>query len=51
MSVRNPEFRAQAQPVTLAAIQALFPTGSALVEFAVFTPYYSLQFGLSGACS
>jgi CHAT domain-containing protein/Tfp pilus assembly protein PilF len=38
LSARNPEFRAQAQPVTLAAIQALLPTGSALVEFAVFTP-------------
>ena len=38
LSARRPEFRAQAQPVTLAAVQAALPAGSALVEFAVYTP-------------
>jgi CHAT domain-containing protein/tetratricopeptide (TPR) repeat protein len=36
LSSRSAEFRAQ--PVTLAAVQATLPIGSALVEFAVFTP-------------
>jgi CHAT domain-containing protein/Tfp pilus assembly protein PilF len=31
-------FRAQTQPVTLSAVQAALPGGSALVEFAYFTP-------------
>jgi CHAT domain-containing protein/Flp pilus assembly protein TadD len=35
---RNPDIRAQAQPVTLAAVQAALPAGGALVEFAVYTP-------------
>jgi CHAT domain-containing protein/Tfp pilus assembly protein PilF len=38
LSVRSAEFRAQAQPVTLAAVQSALPVGSALVEFAVYTP-------------
>jgi CHAT domain-containing protein/Tfp pilus assembly protein PilF len=38
LSARSPEFRAQAQPVTLAAVQSALPAGSALVEFAVYTP-------------
>jgi CHAT domain-containing protein/Tfp pilus assembly protein PilF len=39
LSVRSAEFRAQAQPVTLAAVQSALPVGSALVEFAVYTPH------------
>ena len=35
---RSAEFRAQAQPVTLAAVQAALPAGSALIEFAIYTP-------------
>jgi len=38
LSARRPEFRAQMQPVTLAAVQAALPAGGALVEFAVYTP-------------
>jgi CHAT domain-containing protein/Tfp pilus assembly protein PilF len=38
LSVRSDSFRAQTRPVTLAAVQAALPAGSALVEFAVFTP-------------
>src|SRR5215468_8552168 len=39
LSSRSAEFRAQTQPVTLAAVQAALPAGSALIEFAVFTPH------------
>src|SRR5262249_2649898 len=38
LSTRGAQFRAQAQPVTLSAVQAALPAGSALVEFAVYTP-------------
>jgi CHAT domain-containing protein/Tfp pilus assembly protein PilF len=38
LSARNPDFRAQAQPVTLTAVQSALPAGGALVEFAVYTP-------------
>jgi CHAT domain-containing protein/Tfp pilus assembly protein PilF len=38
LSARSPEFRAQVQPVTPAAVQAALPADSALIEFAVFTP-------------
>jgi CHAT domain-containing protein/Tfp pilus assembly protein PilF len=38
LSARRPEFRAQAQPITLAAVQAALPVDSALIEFAVYTP-------------
>jgi len=38
LSARSPEFRAQAQPVTLTAIRAALPADSALIEFAVYTP-------------
>jgi CHAT domain-containing protein/tetratricopeptide (TPR) repeat protein len=38
LSSRSIEFRAQAQPVTLSAIQAVLPAGGALIEFAVYTP-------------
>jgi CHAT domain-containing protein/Tfp pilus assembly protein PilF len=38
LSSRSIEFRAQAQPATLAAVQAALPAGSTLVEFTVFTP-------------
>src|SRR4029434_483787 len=38
LSARSPDFRAQAQPVTLAAVQSALPAGSALVEFVAYTP-------------
>jgi CHAT domain-containing protein len=38
LGARSPDFRAQAQPVTLGAVQSALPAGSALVEFAVYTP-------------
>jgi len=38
LSARRPEFRAQAQPVTLNAVQSALPAGGALVEFAVYEP-------------
>ena len=38
LSARRPDFRAQAQPVTLNAVQSALPAGSALIEFAVYTP-------------
>jgi CHAT domain-containing protein len=39
LSARSAEFRAQAQPVTLAAVQAALPADTILVEFAVYTPW------------
>ncbi|HZF40874.1 MAG TPA: tetratricopeptide repeat protein, partial [Blastocatellia bacterium] len=39
LSVRRAEFRAQTQPVTLAAVQAALPADGALIEFAVYTPW------------
>jgi CHAT domain-containing protein/tetratricopeptide (TPR) repeat protein len=38
LSSRSIEFRRQAQPITLGAVQAALPSGSALVEFSIFTP-------------
>jgi CHAT domain-containing protein/Tfp pilus assembly protein PilF len=38
LSARRPDFRAQAQPVTLNAVQSALPAGSVLVEFAIYTP-------------
>ena len=38
LSVRSDKFRAQTQPVTLAAVQAALPADGALIEFAVYTP-------------
>jgi CHAT domain-containing protein len=39
ISERSAVFRAQAQPVTLAAVKAAIPTEAALVEFAVYRPF------------
>jgi CHAT domain-containing protein/Tfp pilus assembly protein PilF len=39
ISRRNAEFRAQSQPVTLAAIQAAIPPDAALIEFASYHPF------------
>ena len=39
ISARSAEFRAQSQPVTLAAVQAAIPDRTALVEFAVYQPF------------
>lgn len=38
LSFRSASFRRLVEPVTLAAVQAAIPPGSALVEFACFTP-------------
>ena len=38
-SRRSAEFRAQTQPVTLAAIRAAIPAEAALIEFASYRPY------------
>jgi CHAT domain-containing protein/Tfp pilus assembly protein PilF len=38
LSSRSDEFRKQTQPVTIPAVQAALPAGSALIEFAYFTP-------------
>jgi CHAT domain-containing protein/Tfp pilus assembly protein PilF len=39
LSRRSAEFRAQAQPVTIAAVQSALPADTILVEFAVYTPW------------
>ena len=39
ISQRSAEFRAQSQPVTLAAVQAAIPRNAALIEFASYRPY------------
>jgi CHAT domain-containing protein len=39
ISVRSAEFRAQAQPVTLAAVSAAIPASAALIEIVLFHPY------------
>jgi CHAT domain-containing protein len=39
ISARSAEFRAQSQPITLAAVQAAIPLSAALIEFAVYRPY------------
>lgn len=39
ISQRSGEFRAQSQPVTLAAVQAAIPRNAALVEFASYRPF------------
>jgi CHAT domain-containing protein/Tfp pilus assembly protein PilF len=39
ISFRSAEFRAQSQPVTIDAIQALIPRNTALVELASYTPF------------
>ena len=39
LSERIAEFRADTQPVTVAAVQAALPENAALVEFAVFRPF------------
>src|SRR5206468_3136238 len=39
ISTRSAEFRAQAQPITLDAVQKAIPAGATLVEFAFYFPY------------
>jgi CHAT domain-containing protein len=39
ISNRSGEFRANSQPVTLAAVQAAVPKDAALIEFAVYRPF------------
>jgi CHAT domain-containing protein/Tfp pilus assembly protein PilF len=38
LSARSAEFRANAQPVTLSAVQSALPAGAALIEFALYAP-------------
>jgi CHAT domain-containing protein/Tfp pilus assembly protein PilF len=38
LSARSAEFRAQAQPVSLNAIQSVLPAATALIEFVIYTP-------------
>jgi len=38
LSARSVEFRAQAQPVTLSAVQSAIPADSVLIEFVTYTP-------------
>jgi CHAT domain-containing protein len=38
LSARSADFRADAQPVTLSAVQSALPAGAALIEFALYTP-------------
>ncbi len=38
LSARSAGFRAQTQPVTIAAVRAALPANSALIEFVVYTP-------------
>ncbi|HKX26074.1 MAG TPA: CHAT domain-containing tetratricopeptide repeat protein [Blastocatellia bacterium] len=38
LSARSGRYRAQTQPVTISAVQTLIPAGTALIEFAVYTP-------------
>jgi CHAT domain-containing protein len=39
VSARSSEYRAQAQPVSVEAVQRALPAGTTLVEFAVYRPY------------
>ncbi|MCU1265893.1 MAG: tetratricopeptide repeat protein [Acidobacteria bacterium] len=39
VSERSAEFRAQSQPVTIAAVQAAIPNNAALIEFATYRPF------------
>jgi CHAT domain-containing protein len=39
ISERSAEFRAQTQPVTLAAVRAALPANTALIEFAAYRPF------------
>ncbi len=39
ISRRSAEFRAAAQPVTLAAVQTAIPADAALIEFAIYRPF------------
>lgn len=39
ISRRSAEFRAQAQPVSIAAVQLALPTDTALIEFAAYRPF------------
>ena len=39
ISVRSAEFRAQSQPVTVAAVSAAIPASAALIEIILFHPY------------
>jgi CHAT domain-containing protein len=45
ISRRSPEFRAQSQPITLAAVQAAIPTNAVLIEFASYHPFNAQALG------
>jgi CHAT domain-containing protein len=40
LSAHSGEFRAQAQPISVAAVQAALPADTALIEYAVFRPFH-----------
>jgi CHAT domain-containing protein/Tfp pilus assembly protein PilF len=45
ISGRSAEFRAQSQPITLAAIQSAIPTDAVLIEFASYQPFNAQAVG------
>src|SRR5262249_12803354 len=45
ISERSAEFRAQSQPITLAAVQAAIPTNAVLIEFASYQPFNAQAIG------
>jgi tetratricopeptide (TPR) repeat protein len=45
ISRRSAEFRAQSQPITLAAVQAAIPSNGVLIEFASYQPYNAKALG------
>jgi CHAT domain-containing protein/Flp pilus assembly protein TadD len=45
ISRRSAEFRAQSQPITLVAVQAVIPTNAVLIEFASYQPYNAKALG------
>src|SRR5262249_26699325 len=45
ISERSAEFRAQSQPITLAAVQAAIPINAVLIEFASYQPFNAQAIG------
>jgi CHAT domain-containing protein len=45
ISEHSAEFRAQSQPITLAAVQAAIPSNAVLIEFASYQPFNAQAFG------
>ncbi len=49
LAQRSSEFRAEVQPVTIEAVQALIPADAALVEFVQYTPFNPKASGTSSS--